>query len=281
MANKGQATKKEEKVTEITVQEPKSTALALVDVAGDAEQYRDEYKQSDLALPFLQIIQSNSPQIKPGDAKHIKGASMGMILQTVSGELFNALEQPMHVIPCAYIRQFVEWRPRSQGGGIIAAHDEVSGEKLLATTTKGGERGTRDILPNGNELVDTHNQFFLIVKEDGGFEPVLFPLTSTQLKKSKNLNSQLAALQVVQNGKTFRPARFYASFKLKTVLEVKDAFTFYGVKFEMSAPTLELPNGVELYNAAKQFRDAVTSGAVKVKLDETQEETTGSENTPF
>ena len=71
--------------------------------------------QDDLALPFLRLLAANSPEIG-----ELEGALPGMIYNTVTGELHDG-KSGITVIPCAYVRQYIEWTPRGQGSGAPVA----------------------------------------------------------------------------------------------------------------------------------------------------------------
>ena len=51
------------------------------------------------AIPYLIILQSNSPQVDEDDGKYIKGAKVGMFLNTVTGEIFDGKEG-VNLVPC-------------------------------------------------------------------------------------------------------------------------------------------------------------------------------------
>jgi hypothetical protein len=89
-----------------------STALAIMsDLEQDAGAGFDGMTQEDYALPFLRLLTSTSPEVGEVD-----GALPGMILNSVTGELFDG-KNGIAVVPCAYVRQYIEWTPRGQGSG--------------------------------------------------------------------------------------------------------------------------------------------------------------------
>ena len=44
---------------------------------------------SNMSIPRLDLIQALSPQLKKSDAKHIKGAEVGHMFNTLTGDLFE------------------------------------------------------------------------------------------------------------------------------------------------------------------------------------------------
>ena len=103
----------------------------------------ENVEAGDMAIPFIALLQALSPQVKK---KTLEGAEDGMFMNTVTSKLYEKL----HVIPCAFSKAWVEWVPREKGGGFVAQHTT---DELMLQTTRDDKK--RDILPNGNSLVQT------------------------------------------------------------------------------------------------------------------------------
>ena len=87
-----------------------STALVLA--SAFEEDARDRFagmNQEDFALPFLRLLTNTSPEVGA-----IDGALPGMIYNSVTGQLYDG-KKGITVIPCAYVRQYIEWAPRGSG----------------------------------------------------------------------------------------------------------------------------------------------------------------------
>ena len=61
----------------------------------------------DLAIPFLRILESMSPQVNERDGAYVKNAKAGMIYNNVLNEAYDGIKG-IRVIPCHYNRRFVE-----------------------------------------------------------------------------------------------------------------------------------------------------------------------------
>lgn len=207
----------------------------------------------DLAIPFISILQAMSPQVKKGPQK-IDGAEEGDILNTLTSEVIPG-GNGIKVIPCAYVKRWVEWIPKEQGGGFVKSHDT---DDILSQCAK-NDKG-RDQLPNGHEIVTTAYHYVILVKEDGTWERCVIGMASTQLKKSRKWNTIMGSIQLVSNGRRFNPPMFSHSYHLSTEMESKDQNTWAGWKIS----TGTLINDPELYAAAKAFHMAVNNGEVKV-----------------
>lgn len=212
------------------------------------------------AIPFLTILQDLSPQVNKRKSEYIKGAEPGMIFNSVTEKVYDG-EKGILIIPVSYHRNWIEWVPRAQGGGFVAAHD---------MEPEGGDWNEENkfVLPNGNELADTRNHFVIAVEE---MEPSLICMTRSQLKKSRKWMSQMQALKFEgANGKLFTPPMFASVFKVYTTLEQKDQYQYFNWKIERVRDV----NDIE-YAMAKGFLEAVqTEKAVTdySTLDQSNEE---------
>ena len=66
-------------------------ALAAVNFEADAGQGLN-MTQDDLALPFLKVLGQLSPECNKRDAKHVEGAEPGMIINTVTNEIYDGVK---------------------------------------------------------------------------------------------------------------------------------------------------------------------------------------------
>lgn len=224
------------------IQQKKEQLPTVIDFAVDASDGMDGLTAQDYAIPYLTLLQKMSPQTDTHDVK------AGQIWNTVTEEAVDS----MIVIPCAYTRNFVEWVPREQGGGLVAVHTV---DQLPEHTRVDNKLMTK----TGNLLVETANHYVIIVSDDG-LDRGLITMTSTQLKKNRRWNSLMAGLKMKDaNGNMFTPARYSHQYKLTTQQEKNDQGSWYGWDIELSAPVAD--QGV--YAMAKDFAAQVKSGAVQ------------------
>ena len=94
------------------VAKKKANAVAAVNFEDDAGQGLN-MTQEDLALPFLKVLGQLSPECNKRDAKYVEGAEPGMIINTVTNEIYNG-EKGIDVIPVHYKRQYIEWQDRGE-----------------------------------------------------------------------------------------------------------------------------------------------------------------------
>jgi hypothetical protein len=144
---------------EIAAQET-NTALAIMsDLEQDAGAGFDGMTQEDYALPFLRLLTSTSPEVGEVD-----GALPGMMLNSVTGELFDG-KKGIAVVPCAYVRQYIEWMPRGQGSGAPVHIYPATSDILSQTHKEPGDN--KDYLDNGNYIENTANYYVMIISEQG------------------------------------------------------------------------------------------------------------------
>ena len=103
--------------------------------------------QEDLALPFLKVLGQLSPECNKRDAKHVEGAEPGMIINTVTNEIYDGVKG-IDVVPVHYKRQHIEWQDRGESQGAPVKIYEA-GDDVPQTTR---DKFNKDRLPNGNYL---------------------------------------------------------------------------------------------------------------------------------
>lgn len=244
--------------TDVAVKE--NTALATADSAylADVGAGFEEAGTESFAIPFLSILQSGSPQVKKSDGAYIKGAEEGMLFNSVTNEVYSG-EEGIQVVPCYYTQRFIEWKLREQGGGFVGEH--LPNDPVVGQCVKDDK--FRLITPAGNQLSDTRNHYVLIMK-DGSLTPAIMSLSSSQIKKSKQLMSLLQGVKV-KNSNTgmFEIAPMYSNvLKINTVAESNDKGSWFGYKFSL-AGKLAADSGE--YMEAKGFAHAIKAGMAKVE----------------
>ena len=222
--------------------EKKEQLPSVIDFSQDASDGLADLTAQDYAIRYLVLLQKMSPQLDTHDVK------AGQIWNTVTEQAVDSLT----VVPCAYNRNFVEWVPRDQGGGLVAVHQATSLPEHSKVDTK-------LITKAGNLLVETANHFVITIS-DAGMDKGLITMTSTQLKKNRRWNSLMAGLKMKNgDGKLYTPARYSHSYKLKSIQEKNEQGTWYGWDIEMVGPLSD--QGI--YATAKDFASQVNSGAVQ------------------
>lgn len=251
--------------------EKKEQALAIfASFEEDASAGFEGMGQEDMALPFLRLLTHTSDEIGV-----VEGAMPGMIYNTVTGQLFEG-KKGITVVPCAYVRQYIEWAPRgSSGGGAPIAIYPATSDVLSKTHREPGEN--KDLLDNGNYIENTANHYVMMVGDDGVPTPALITMKSTQLKKSRKWNSMQQSVKLQGKNGLFTPPMYSQTYKLTTTAESNDKGKWFGWEVERIG-TVE---DAGLYQLSKAFHDQVVSGAVKVKHTDHDEDGAAAGGTPF
>ena len=259
----------------------KQEAGALVDVnilLEDIGAGMENMSSDDMMIPRLSILQQLSPQTNKRDGAYVEGAEPGFVLDSVAGKAIDG-EQGITVVPISYRRSHIEWK--ADRGGMVQNHGADS--SCLDGCTR-GDRG-QYLTSEGNEIAPTAEYVVYVVSEDGSFSPAALSMSKSQLKKARLWNSMMHRLQVphpTDKEKKINPAMFWNAYKLTTVPQENDQGSWFSWKIEMmfdasSGGIIEqLPNGTGIYLSAREFKDQVSSGEVKVSP-----ETSDEKDAPF
>ena len=242
-------------------------ALATNLFEADAHAGTQNMAQEDLALPFLKVLGQLSPEINKRDGKYVEGAEPGMILNTVTNEIFDGAKG-IDVLPVYYRRQYVEWQDRGESKGAPVAIHEASSD-ITSKTTR--DKSYKDRLPNGNYIENTANHFVVVL----GKSPTtaLISMKATQLKISRKWNSMMMGLKLQGKNGLFTPPTYSHIYKLSTVQMSNDKGTWFGWDVSKVGPVEEKA----IYDMAKSFAESVGKGEVQAKHG-TEETTKGSSN---
>ena len=242
----------------------KEGALATNLFEADAQQGAQNISQEDLALPFLKILGQLSPEVNKRDGKYVEGAEPGLIINTVTNELYNDVD----VIPCHYKRQYIEWQDRGTSTGAPVAIHEADSD-IISQTTRG--KDYKDRLANGNYLENTASHFVLV--RSGNPHTALISMKSTQLKVSRKWNSMMMGIKMQGKNGLFTPPTYSHIYKLKTVQMSNDKGTWFGWDVEKVGPV----GDKNIYDMAKSFATSVGKGEI-IEKHGTEETTKSNSN---
>ena len=230
-------------------------ALSTNIFENDAGAGSQNITQEDLALPFLKVLGQLSPEVNKQNAKFISGAEPGMIVNSVTRDLYDGTKG-INVIPVYYERQYVEWQDRGQTGNAPVAIHKADSD-IVSTTTR--DKSWKDRLPNGNYLENTANHFVILMGKSPS--TALISMKATQLKVSRKWNSMMMGLKLQGKNGLFTPPTYSHIYNLKTVQMSNDKGTWFGWDVSKVGPVTD--KGV--YQIAKNFAERNGKGLVKVK----------------
>jgi hypothetical protein len=180
---------------ELAVQQKNEMVLA----AGYGDYVNDGFDNvtsDDLSIPFLTVLQSNSPEVKP-KTKGGLGLQIGNLLNTVTQEAFDG-EKGVGLVPAITRHEWVEWAPRDSGEGFVARYDCDDPLILEAKATQPfGQYKHRE-----NNLVETYYIYGVLydVETQDSLGPVVISFSKTKIKRYKRLISALRSFQLAVPG---------------------------------------------------------------------------------
>jgi len=195
--------------------------LEKFDYGDDFEQGFQDQSSDELLIPWVNILQDLSPEITGADGKAIDGAKAGEIINSVSKDRTNKLL----FVPAFRVKSFIEWIPRTSGGGFVGVHDPESDLILrLRTATKFG------LLKNpetNNDIVETITVYGFICEEAEPVEPAAISFTSSKLKVYRAWRTALNKITVLAGDTKRRPPLYAHPVNLTTVRETGKKGTYY------------------------------------------------------
>lgn len=242
----------------------------------------DDFGRADLAIPFIKVAQKMSPEVDKDSELFLPGLEAGMIFNSSSKHIYK---EGVVVIPVKYQRELLEWKPREKGGGLV----NNFGTDLTPLTTKAvgkNEKG-KPVTADGTLLVES-GVYYVIVLDiaNGTQEMAVINMTSSQFKPSREWNAAIRnfVFKDPSSGMMLRNlAPFAAVWKLTTIKKQKDIHTFYVWAPSLVGPTLDVlgaEDGNKFFTEAKQFRQNVEAGKVKVEQAHAHGDE-GGEDVPF
>lgn len=209
--------------------------------------------KDSFATPFLTVLQGLSPAMET-----VEGARLGLLHNTVTNELFKEAL----VVPCAFERKFLQWAPRSEGGGF---RGELSPYEVEDLRRRGeiteNEKGEQ--IYNGNTIKDTRVHYVLLHSPlEDTWSPAIISLSSTQIKYSKRWISTMQSKKAVNKTtglQTVQPS-FAHIYRIGTQKEENQHGAWYSVNITADSK-VEDPN---LYLSARKFNQDFTAGLVKM-----------------
>ncbi len=245
------------------------TNLPTVDVqdyADYAGQGFESHTRDDYAVPFLGVLQSNSPQIE-----NIADARAGMLINTVTNQVFDG-KKGVTFIPVDTQHSMIEWKPREQGGGFVAVHKMDS--ELVKNVKANQEFGKYKSVKGetkSNDLIETFYVYGLLVQEDGSAEQSIITFSSTKIKVYKGWMTKAFGVRInLPNGER-PPYPLYAhQYHISTVLQKNAKGSFYNLQIDWKnkdAVGSRLATKDPLFQQANEFFKIIRESNIKVAYD--------------
>jgi hypothetical protein len=229
-----------------------------------------DFGKGDLAIPFLAIIQNNSPERDKRDDKYITDAEEGFIFHSITRELWEGEQEGAVVIPVAYTKVFNVWVKKDLGGGFRGSFATQAEAQAFVDSQPDTERYAKDPKDQSKtvdrlQVVETAQHFVLVQQGDGSFTAALLPLKSSGLKPSRNWNTLVTQSRTLPGGGTFVPPCTGQLYRMRTVPQKNERGSWFNVSFAYEGLVLALGDAATgVYNQANDFRKLVMGGGAVV-----------------
>lgn len=195
----------------------------------------------DLVIPRLVVLQELSPTLKSKDPHYNPDAEVGMLMNSVTGELYG---EEVYVVPVHYTKQWLVWRDQKAGGGFLGAFN--SQEEAQA-------RINQEPNKNGLEAIDTPQHMCLLMnRRTGELDEIMLSMPRTKAKVSRQWNSMI---------RLTGQDRFARVYKVTTVEESKNNNDYYN----FAVTSVGFPSK-EVYSAAEKLYQRIASGEKKIVM---------------
>lgn len=257
------------------------TALAVVDFGEDAGKGMQSITEDERKVPFLQLIQSNSPELEEGGPKYLPNAKAGMFLNTATRQVYGKLT----MVPCARDHKYIEYIPREAGSGFVAVH-KPDADAVLMLRAKHGRFGA---LPHnvtrrnadgkaldGTEFVESFELYSIFINPETNesFRAIL-SFKSTQIGKYQGFIGRYDGIKYQDAaGNIIRPPLWAHRWVLASGVEKNKKGTFRGYSISLEAKKPDGSDDVpvkslikrdsELYKEAAKFNAFVEAGKAEV-----------------
>lgn len=243
----------------------------------------EDFTQTDLAVPFLNILQKGNPQVEEGNPAQLPNAKASMLMNSVTQQLYDG-KLGVRLIPVHRHRCFIEWVPKDDGGGLVAVYEEDAPEVRAAIAATGRKQvfGKMKINDN-NDLQETFNVYSLLVAEGSSdeFVRIVLSMASSQIGPYKKWMTTAQSIQTVgASGRKGTPPMFSHVYRARTEFFKKGENSWYkwNVKFDgPDAPSCRLAEDSVLFQEAKKFRAMVTGGQAKADFASAQQDVVEAE----
>jgi len=215
---------------------------------------------SELAIPFLKIASSQTPEVKKGNTKHVEGLEEGMIFNSVTKEFYNGIM----TVPCFFRSRFVEWEKLGEGTG---APVKIYTPEDVPPLTRSEHDGEDHYMINGQlsktYVVRTAEYFVLRLNDDGSFERAQIIMQKTQYKKSRYWNTMMMNQKTNRKDGTLVTLPTFANvYNMKAVREANKKNDWWGWNIKLEKSVNGYPNPKNIVEEAQNFYKLVVSGEI-------------------
>lgn len=221
----------------------------------------------DMTVPRLEVLQDLSPRVKKRDPAYIEGAEPGMLVNSVSGQLYG---NEVTFVPVYFVLEWVIWKKQAAGGGFIGAFPTKSeAQQAWDSAGLGAEtfKNAAGQLEEAYEILDTAQQYGLLLAPHAQPERIVISMYKTKMKASRQLNTLIS-----MGGNYDRFAKCYRCSTKQDKNKVGQEY--WNIAFTALGFVQK-----NVYDMAELMYEALRAGAISA--DRTFEETVVSSESEF
>lgn len=263
--------KKEEKSL---VKEDQNKAITTFDYGDDAADFGqiaagfEGQNNEDIAIPFIKLLQPNSPQVA---GQLIEGIAGGQYFNTITQQLWKNPNGLLFVIG-ATRHEYLQFRPEKHGSGFVGRH-AIDSPVVLKAKSESKEFGTYFVDADGrtgddgDELSETFSCFGAWGDDAGNVGMAILPFKSTGIKTYKNMMTQIRSHTMEQGGRKVTPPLFAHLCRFTSEFKQRDKQSWWEPRYAPAngsiATSLIAPDDPR-FQLAKSMQKMVVEGTAKV-----------------
>lgn len=195
----------------------------------------ENVSNEDLQLPRIDVLQALSPQINKKKDEYIEGAEVGMLFNTLTGELYP---DGVSITPVSFVKRHLVWvdRKKDSEGGLRGVFD--TSEEAEAFIESQEDEDKLEAVPTAEHLV---------LLDDG--TEIILSMAKSKMKVSRKFNSLIRL-----NGGD----RFSRKYLITTVDDKSAQGEFQNIAIGNDGFPSE-----DVYNKAESLYEAISSGSKK------------------
>ena len=255
-------------LTQISAEEQR-----LIDLANR----QGKFKQEDLVIPRLKVLQPLNPEVQENGPQYVQDARPGMFYNTNSGKLTSG-KTGMTIVIVGHQRNYIEWIPRQDGGGLVKIWGVDEGWRNLCDPDKVND--WQPVTKNGHTIQKIRSFFvFDIDTESGDYDASFMNLSGTQTRIAAGLSSMLMQAKMKIAGKVYTAPFYFYTYKMTLDSMRNDKGSWFVPRIVkntnaegLHVRTMDLQNGEQIFNDAVSMQEQFMEGTIlQQSFDEPQQ----------
>ena len=231
----------------------------VIDFSSHAGGGFENVSAQEMAIPFLKIASSQTPEIKKSNAKFVEGLEQGDIFNSVTKDFYKSIL----VVPCAFRVRCVEWSPLGEGTGAPVKIYKPEDCPPLERGADGEDHYKINGAISPTYIVRTAEYFVLRLNNDGSYERCQIIMQKTQYKKSRYWNTMMMNQKIKSKSGSLATLPMFANvYKMEGVQEQNKKNDWWGWKITLANSVNDLKNPSLIVEEANHFHELVSSGSI-------------------